>query len=333
MSLLYVPEPTVRVQIDIRCDKPTLRDSIKTTVPDYNEDDPKTWPLAFSNHHEGRWPTLASFEKLPTGVAFTQAQMDMILKLSPTAIPAPFENVKNAFLKFVTWNARFIAHPFNFARDGTRRSRVGIPGADYNTWMWFRELNNTHTVNIATKRLNFTTPSQPVLPTPEAPNSQSIGPATMNRSPISAAEAYEKLRKSFAESPRATTEIAELENKLKAAEDRHKQEKEALAQRLEDKHQAWQTTSTVKHAELSRKHDALEKVSKADKEKIASLEKEAEERKTEVERFRSDLKKAEDQIVTVWAWRDAEVTSAVVGKRKAENDGTGPSGKQARMES
>jgi len=66
MGQLYAPEPKVRIHIDFLCDLQNLRDSIKAAAPDYNAEDPKTWPLASSLNHRSPWYGLNSSKKLHT---------------------------------------------------------------------------------------------------------------------------------------------------------------------------------------------------------------------------------------------------------------------------
>lgn len=103
----------------------TLRDNIRLVKPDYDEYNPRTWPLfnlahignALGKTYAGAGPTL------PSKVAYTSDVMELYLSKNP-------QHKVNNYPSHL-----FRLYPLNFHWEGSLRAELGISNSMYTSWL------------------------------------------------------------------------------------------------------------------------------------------------------------------------------------------------------
>lgn len=267
---------------------------------------------------------------LPTGVAYSVDLIDTMtrhLKLPGCAagtVPEAFEQ-----------------YPMNFAMRGARREAVEMRDSEVVAWQNGRrrskitlhnrdpcdyELNEEEEETETEDEEEFVpengapqTPFQepkrghiatsvPPVTNPEGVSKQAHSSAP--HKPISAAEAYENLKKSFADRKGGpSARIKELESEV----EEYKEKTSILDQKYK------------KLASVARRNRVkLE-------EQVAKGRADLRAAKQENKALRKELEEANGQLVEAWEMRMAEEAEVGSGKRKAEDDAAGGEGKKAKM--
>lgn len=127
MGAIHVPEPK---PYHGYFRWPKVHEDIKNSIPDYDINDPRTWPLISLDQVKDHlrcqsWP--------PHGVAYSKEAMETILIAKPTLKEHMKCRMKISLNQNSYWQG-FRYYPFNYASDGSLRLRVGIPKAEYDLW-------------------------------------------------------------------------------------------------------------------------------------------------------------------------------------------------------
>ena len=300
----------------------TLWENIKRNNRDYDTSDPRTWPLI----QEFFVRDIATHNKQPpTAVAYSRVAMDTINQANPAwtwLTPGPTKHKTYEQKKI---NSRFLAYPYNFARDGTQRLEVGIPKADLESWMDF--------VNTPGKRGKA-----------RAVVSKSI-PGMTNNAAIEIhppATTYDRIMETLAEQKAPTSTTATLKEQLRQAEERCQREKEradkaeqqntalkqehdkALVQERLDSSLALEQQRDRTMSALQDLHNQRFWAMKAE-DKVRALEKGVDKLDCEVAEAKQEAKDANERIEKIWEEMQK-------GKRKATDEAEGAQQKKARLD-
>jgi hypothetical protein len=126
------PEPCF---VKFSWDSSTLQRRIKDSDSKYHPQDPRTWPTIPYTHFEAS----PGFRKPPPiGVAYDKKTMDILLQAQETWKGLePLSMCTHPTNKSRTINWKFRCYPFNFKKDGAKRSRIGLSKTELEQWMDF----------------------------------------------------------------------------------------------------------------------------------------------------------------------------------------------------
>lgn len=212
----HVPVSWAYVARSFFWDEEVLHQHIKQYQDDYDEKDPKTWPVMTSDRVK---ENSKSTKRPLSGVAYsTNALVSANPQWSFSHNSTPVQTVLPGEIFSQGW----ISYPFNFSMHGYLRLRIGIPKADYELWM-------EHFGRLATLKGARNHNSQEA----ETNDSTSIG-NTVNVWPVSAST-YDRIMRTFTEEDAILDTTAALQEELENSKTSCQQEKER-ADETEEKH-------------------------------------------------------------------------------------------------
>jgi len=313
-------------------DSHLLRLHITMVKPDYDRDDPRTWPLIKNVCRTERELEIMKEEFPAVRLAYDQGITDYLRLLPP--------------LKKTRWHLanacpdvsiRFAGYPFNFDKEGVMRRYPHIPKAEYDEWM-----------QLFGKR----SADKPAVEKDAQP--QESGQATTESAEdISPQTAYEQIIKTFADTQHSTsTTISNLELELTNTKNACSIQvrRAELAERKVEHIRAFYKIEMLKGAdrringfnkELQSYRDRISEQKAVAQAALASLEVSRQkvrtteeqvgqlqtalvERQSELEIARKETAQANEKIMAVW-------TEVHKGKRKAGDEGAGGQGKKVKM--
>jgi hypothetical protein len=246
-------------------------------------------------------------------------------------IPAQADITTHQLRPWETINSRFLLYPFNFDEEGSLRTHVGIPKADYELWKAFVARSEPRKM-----RSHATSESQPRAPVPDASDA-SDAPDDEPANPVAPLSIYDQ----------TLTTLATLKEQLRTAKEGHRQEKQradkleqqntnlTISQETREQALAQARVAYInRRTQLRNENAALRQTGLNDKEQATTAKQRITALETEVKKLRDEAAEA----ARVATEKDAQMKNVLgeaqklvgLGKRKATGEGEGSGGQEKR---
>jgi hypothetical protein len=197
-------------------DEGLLHGKIKKIKPDYNKNDPKTWPIFTPHEDIQRLMDDHTEPTLPRKVAYSVQFMNMYEHLP---------DAKKALGRELVYSSLFRDYPFSFTETGHRRVPQVLTESSYNTWM-----RNFGDLRLLSAQSDAPVTTQNPQVTSRVANAQNNAPVIPQNSAVSPQVAYEQVMTTLhAPNIFSSAEVDGLKKNLDVTKDELKTSMEEVA--------------------------------------------------------------------------------------------------------